>query len=157
MAAEYREFCRRQHRQLAAYLSIYTWKAGADFVVVNRRVLENWLSRQRFKSTREGWFLADIEPWFSFYERVHSGQGSLWSYFLSPREFKNFPDGRMSDEDRVRLLRESGRIGILASYVRAFAHRSGQPNALERTAVRELNEIAMGLSDLRHFRVKKQK
>ena len=157
MPNEHREFCRRQHRQLAAYLLYFTWRAGADFVVVQRSFLEKWLSLERFKHAREEWFLSDVEPWFPCYKRIRYGQNAFHSFFLSRHEFHDFPNGTMSDEERVALLRQQKVIGILTSQIAERPLKRASHYAREAIAVRELSDVSAGLSDLHHFRLKRRK
>jgi hypothetical protein len=160
----YREFCRRQHRQVAAYLAIFAWKANADFVVVERSFLEERFSLERIKSARENWFLSDVEPWFSHHERLVQG-ATLSSFYLARREFEDFPGQKMSNEERINLLKERGLKGMLVSQIpevlsrRKSTYRRSEAEraAREATVIRELTNIPVGLSDLNHFKLKKPK
>jgi hypothetical protein len=158
----HREFCRRQHRVLAAYLSLHVWRAGADFVVIDRRFLERWLYLKRFKKAREEWFLSDVKPWFPYCERLRIGQGTFGSYFLSRRRFDDFPSGRMDDLERVERLGEQNMVGMLADQIADKLWKRGAwPNENylkgDKLAMQQLSAIASGLSDLSHFTPKKRK
>jgi hypothetical protein len=103
-ADHYREFCRRQHRSLAAFLALKCWTEGADFVVITRDFLQSYLDLERFKSQRKDWLKADFEHLFPHQKDLifRGTQGKFASiyFFRAPFDDDLF-EGTMSDEERI--------------------------------------------------------
>jgi hypothetical protein len=142
----HRELCKRQHRVIAAYLVMRAWKAGADYVVIERRALEQWLDLERFKQVRLDWFISDVGPWFPFSETVfHSTSGQFSAAYLSRKALDNWVPGAHTNDVRMTLLAAQGLIGII------FRRWNISRATIELTAIHELTDIANGLSDFSHF------
>jgi hypothetical protein len=103
----YREFARRGHRLLGAYLAIYAWTHELDCIAIDRKeMLAFWGLRRRVEERRLTWLKQDISQYFLQVRVLRfSNGGSFASIFLSRRvlPFHAF-DGSMSDEKRVALL-----------------------------------------------------
>ena len=117
-ADHYREFCRRQHRSLAAFLVLKCWTNGANFVVLNREFLQRYLDLERFKSQRKQWLKEDFEQLFPYQKDLIFGgtQGKFASYYFSRVPFvEDLFAGTMPDEERIELSNQKGTKGYLVT------------------------------------------
>jgi hypothetical protein len=112
----YREFCRRQHRNLGLYLVLYAWRFGWDGLAVERKYLELYLDLDRFKAERIRWIIDDLKEFFPYSKKIVE-QGSADKFatiYLSRRQFDPFPTGTVSTTRRIGLLNEGGmRFGLV--------------------------------------------
>ena len=106
----YRDACGRSHRILGAYLALWAWKKGADFVVLDRDQTFKYLGLGAMRERRLRWLEEDIKDFFPFQEALHSSRsGGHMSLYLSRKEFSGDAFSRtMTDEKRIKLLTEQG-------------------------------------------------
>jgi hypothetical protein len=73
----YREFARRTHRTMAAYLAMVAWTRNLDCVAIDRReIVRFWGLSKRVENQRIDWLKGDIKQFFP-----HTM--ALWSNYAS--------------------------------------------------------------------------
>src|SRR5438067_831172 len=103
----YRNASRRLHRVIANYFAIRAWTAGADCIVLDRRVLEPMLDLERIKKVRVKWIAEDMKHWFPYVESInYTKTDSVGVIFLSRVPIEEHMGGVLTDEDRVNNLRK---------------------------------------------------
>lgn len=103
----YRDFCRRHHRMIGAFLAIEAWTRGLDCIVLERGTLETLLGLERFKSTRIEWLVADLKPWFAYQKAFYKTRApsSIGSLFLSRVKIANhLSTGSMTTKERIAKM-----------------------------------------------------
>ncbi|MBY0230441.1 MAG: hypothetical protein K2W96_14245 [Gemmataceae bacterium] len=134
----YREYVRRIHRTMAAYLSVLAWTRNLDCVAITRNeILRFWGIAKRVEKQRLVWLKNDIKHYFSTVKFLYHSEGStkFGSLFLARRRFPRsaFAES-MTDRKRTQLLMEQG---IRASVV---------PLPSEAEMLAELSEFSHGLA-----------
>jgi hypothetical protein len=108
----YREFVRRSHRLLSAYLAIYSWRNNRDCVVLDREpILKFWGVQRRVENERQDWLKADVSDYFPHVMVLDFSKGTkkFAAFYLARRPFPAgaFSDS-LSDEKRVKALTAKG-------------------------------------------------
>jgi hypothetical protein len=107
----YREFIRRSHRLLAAYLAIHAWRNDLDCVALGRRqIVKFWGLERRVEAERLAWLRADVAGYFPHVEILSFAKGgALAAIYLARRPFPvGTFGGRLSSVERVKALTCSG-------------------------------------------------
>lgn len=107
-----REGARRQHRAVALFAAIQCWLRGLDGVVFERSSLERLLGLDRFKKTRVSQMQDDFKEYFPYRKVIwfadkHDTDGnpnSFASFWVSRKEIKPFPEGRMTTKKRLAAM-----------------------------------------------------
>ena len=60
----YREFAKRQHRMLAAYMAMVAWRNGVECIHISRESLLGFLGVEKLRQEREDWISEDMQTWF---------------------------------------------------------------------------------------------
>lgn len=105
----YRDACRRSHRILGSYLALWAWKKRVDCVVVARHELFAYLGLKAMRAQRLQWLARDIKDLFPYTQPLYQKTGAHGSTYLSRLKFHHGAfDGRMYDDERVRVLEKGG-------------------------------------------------
>jgi len=104
----YREFVRRSHHLLGAYLSMHAWMNDLKCVIIDRDdIVAFWGLRNRVEKRRRLWLKDDIKPYFPHTRPLfYTNQGEKFaSIYLSKIDFPlGTFDAAMSDTKRAKLL-----------------------------------------------------
>lgn len=107
----YREFFKRTHRTLAAYLALVAWIRNLDCVAIDREeIVSFWGLAKRVENQRLEWLKSDIKQFFPYVEALFSqGTEKFGSVFLARREFPSDSFAvTMPDKDRTQFLTDKG-------------------------------------------------
>ena len=106
----YREFVRRSHRLLAAYLAMHAWRHDLDCVVLDRnQIVKFWGLKKRVEGERRDWLKQDVAPYFPHVQILSFVGGKFASIYLSRRPFRAGAfSGAASDAARATALTAAG-------------------------------------------------
>ena len=104
----YRVLCRRGHRLLGLYLSLWAWIHRVDCVVISGDDLRLFLDVTNVKSERLKWLKNDISIYFRHMRNLIYPGGTHATLYLSRKAFpeKAF-EKSMQDEDRIKGLKSN--------------------------------------------------
>jgi hypothetical protein len=135
----YREFFRRIHRTMAAYLAMVAWRRNLDCVSIERdEIVRLWGISKRVENQRLEWLKHDVKPAFAFFKNLNfTGRTKKFAgVFLARREFPTGAfDDALSNVKRAQLLT---RMGLSAEVI------SLPP---EEEMLRVLTTVIHGLGD----------
>ena len=105
----YRDACRRLHRVVANYFAMRAWVAGADCVVLDRKVLNPLLSLERIKEVRVEWMRADMKRWFAHIESLkYAERDSVGCLYLARVPIIDHMATTMTDKQRIKEMEAAG-------------------------------------------------
>jgi len=80
MSPDYREFTRRRHRSLAAWLSLFQSRCRANALIISRKPLLEFLGITRMKDSRLDAFKEDVAPLFPLMKWYIDGATQTWKF-----------------------------------------------------------------------------
>ena len=84
----YREFAKRTHRTMAAYLSIVAWVRDLDCVAIDREeIVRFWGLAKRVVDQRVTWLQEDVKLYFPFVQGLEFQPKKFAGVFLARRQF----------------------------------------------------------------------
>jgi hypothetical protein len=114
----YREFQRRRHKLLGAYLALRAWERNVDCVVLPRNALLPYLELEgEMKNVRLAWLKEDLSKLFPYYLSTEITKTRKFeALYLSRVEIPEVPEEEDATDDLefASLFEKNGlRIGIL--------------------------------------------
>jgi hypothetical protein len=134
----YREFQRRRHRVLGAYLAFWAWETQSDCVVLSRKHLLPYLGLEsRMEEVRLRWMEEDLRGLFPYFLPLHYGANDKFEKLILSR--KEIPlaglTGGISLAECAKRLGEKGLDTVFALGLNEFE------------IIRSMADISHGIRD----------